>query len=122
MNFEKNKVNEKFHDSIIFNEMDVTDCCCKIGSVSFPENWMTFNYDAIKYSVANKEIVDFKRNYNGLLDSIKPYVSHRKFKINYRIHKFDTRYQRDHIGAQAVQLNFKFVRGVADIMSWVSAN
>ena len=28
---------------------------------------------------------------------------------------FDTRYQRDHIGAQAKQINFKFGRGVADI-------
>ena len=85
---------------------------CKIGSVNPPEDRMNINYGANSYSFAYKEIVNFNRNYNGLLDSIR----HRKLKSNYRIYILETRYQRDHIGAQAIQLYFKFARGVAHII------
>ena len=60
--------------------------------------------------------MNFNRNFIGLLYSIKPYINHRSFKRNFRIYIFDTRYQKNHIRAQAMQLNFKFVRGVADII------
>ena len=58
--------------------------------------------------------MNFNRNHNGLLDSIKPHINQRTFKSSYRIYIFDIRYQRDHIGAQAIQPNFKFAHGFAD--------
>ena len=116
MTFENNNVNDQTNDSSIFNEMDDTKCFCKIGSVNYPEDRMTINYGCNNYNVTYKEIVNFNRNYNGLLDIIKPYINLRSFKSSYRIYIFDTRYQRDHIRAQAKQLNLKFARGVADII------
>ena len=82
--------------------MNVTDYFCKIGIVTYPDDRMTINYAAINYNVAYKEIVSFNRNYNGLLDSINPYINHKTFKISYRMYVLDTRYQRDHIEAQAI--------------------
>ena len=116
MTFEKNNVNDQSNDSSIFNEMDVTECFCKIGSVIYPDDILTIKYGAINYIVAYKEIVNFNRNYNGLLDSINPYINHKTFKIIYRMYIFYTRYQRYYIGigAQAIQPNFKFK--VADII------
>ena len=104
--FENNNVNDQTNDSSIFNEMDVTECFCKIGYVTYPDNRMTINYGANNYNVEYKDIVNFNRNQSGLLDSIRPYINHRTFKNSYRIHIFNTRYQGDHIGAQAKQLNF----------------
>ena len=51
-----------------------------------------------------------------ILVYLKPYINHRIFKSNYRIYVFDTRYQRDHIGPQPIQLNFKFSAAVADVI------
>ena len=53
-----------------------------------------------------KRLLALKKYYNGLPHNIKPYINHRTFKSNYRIYVFDTRYQRDHIGPQPIQLNF----------------
>ena len=63
-----------------------------------------------------KEIVSFNKDYNGLPHNIKPYINHRTFKSNYRIHVFYSRYQSDHIGPQPIQLNFKFSASVADVI------
>ena len=43
-------------------------------------------------------------------------MNHRTFKSNYRIYVFDMRFQRDHIGPQRIQLNFKFSAAVADVI------
>ena len=77
---------------------------------------MNINYGNINYNEAFKEIVSFKKDYNGLHHNIKPYINHRTFKSNYRIYVFDTRYQSDHIGPQPIQLNFKFSDAVADVL------
>ena len=77
---------------------------------------MIINYGANNYNFAYKKILSFNRNYNGLIDSIEPYINHRSFKRSYRINIFDTRYQRDHIGARAIESNFEFARGVAQII------
>ena len=97
--FENNNVIDQTNDSSILNEILATECFCKIGSVTYPEDRMNINYGTNKKNVAYKEIVNVKRNYNGLLDSAKPYINYRTFKSNYRIYIFDFRYQRDHIGA-----------------------
>ena len=47
---------------------------------------------------------------------MKPYINHRPFKSNHRLYVSDTRYQRDHIGPQPLQLNFKFSAAVADVI------
>ena len=73
--------------------MDKTECFCKIGSVAYPDYRLTNNYGTNSYNGAYKEVVNFIRNYNGLLDSIKPYVIHRTPKSSYRICMFVTRYQ-----------------------------
>ena len=77
---------------------------------------MLINYGTNNYNEAFKEIVSFKKDYNGLPNNIKPYINHRTFKSSYRIYVFDTRYQRDHIGPQPIQLNFKFSAAVADVI------
>ena len=78
---------------------------------------MTINYGTNNYNVAYNEIVNWAlKRYNGLLDIVKPYINPRTFRSSYKIYIFDTRYQRDHIGAEAIQFNFKFARGVADII------
>ena len=69
---------------------------------------MNINYSANNSKVAYKQIGKFNGNYNGLLDSIKPYINQRTCTRSYRICIFDNTYQRFHIGAQAKQLNFKF--------------
>ena len=66
---------------------------------------MNINYGANNYNEASKEIVNFRKDYNGLFYNIKPYINHRTFKSSYRIYVFDTRYQNDHIVPQALQLN-----------------
>ena len=96
--------------------MNVTECYCKIGSEFYPEDRMNFNYGTNNYNEAFKEIVSFNKDYNVLPHNIKPYINHRTFKSNYRIYVFDTRYQRDHIGPQPIQLNFKFSAAVADVI------
>ena len=73
--------------------MDVSECFCKIGKVNYPEDRITVNYAANIYNVAYKETIKFNRNYNGVLDSIKPYKNQRTFKSNFRIYLFDSRYQ-----------------------------
>ena len=113
--FEKN-VNDQTNDSSLFNEMNVAECFCEICSGSYPHNRMTINSGANIYNVAYKMVVNFNRNYNGLLDNVKTYINHRKLKSSHRMYIFDTRCQKDHIRAHAIQLNLKFVRGVADII------
>ena len=77
---------------------------------------MNINYGTNNYNEAFKEIVSFKKVYNGLPHNIKPYINHRTFKRSYRKYVFDTRYQSDHIGSQLIQLNFKFSAAVADVI------
>ena len=100
---EINNVNDQTKDSSFFYEKDVTECFCKIGCVTYPEDGITINCGANNYNAEDKESVKFNRNYNGLLESIKPFIINRKFKSNYRVYIFVTRYQRDHIGAPATQ-------------------
>ena len=114
--FENNNVNEQTHDASTFDVMNVTECYCKIGSEFYPEDRMNINYGTNNYNEAYKEIVSFNKDYNGLPLNIKPYNNHRTFKSNYRIYVFDTRYQRDPIGPQPIQLNFKFSAAVADVI------
>ena len=114
--FKNNNVNEQTHDASTFDVMNVTECYCKIGSEFYPEDRMNINYGTNNYNEAFKEIVCFNKDYNGLPHNIKPYINHRTFKSNYRIYVFDTRYQRDHIGPQPIQLNFKFSAAVADVI------
>ena len=114
--FENNNVNEQTHDASTFDAMNVTECYCKIGSEFYPEDRMNINYGTNNYNEAFKEIISFNKDYNGLPHNIKPYINHRTFKSNYRIYVFDTRYQRDHIGPQPIQLNFKFSAAVADVI------
>ena len=61
-------------------------------------------------------LLNSNRDYNGLPQNIKPYINHRKLKSSYRIYVFDTRHQKDHIGPQPIQLNFKFSAAVADVI------
>ena len=114
--FENNTVNEQTHDASTFDVMNVTECYCKIGSEFYPEDKMNINYGINNYNEAFKEIVSFNNDYNGLPHNVKPYLNHRTFKIHYRIYVFDTRYQRDHIGPQPIQFNFKFSAAVADVI------
>ena len=114
--FEHNNVNEQTHDASTFDVMNVTECYCKIGSEFYPEDRMNINYGTNNYNEAFKEFVSFNEDYNGLPHNIKPYINHRTFKSNYRKYVFDTRYQRDHIGPQPIQLNFKFSAAVADVI------
>ena len=114
--FENNNVNEQTHDASTFDVMNVTEGYCKIGSEFYPEDRMNINYGTNNYNEAFKEIVSFNKDYNGLPHNIKPYINHRTIKNNYRIYVFDTRYQRDHIGPQPIQLNFKFSAAVADVI------
>ena len=37
-------VNEKTHDASTFDIMNVTECCCKIGSEFYPGDRLNFNY------------------------------------------------------------------------------
>ena len=114
--FENNNVKEQTHDASTFDVMNVTECYCKIGSEFYPEDRMNINYGTNNYNEAFKEIVSFNKDYNGLPHNIKPYINHRTFKSNYRIYVFETRYQRDHIGPQPIQLNFKFSADVAYVI------
>ena len=114
--FENINVNEQTHDASTFDIMNVTECYCKIGSKFYPEDRMNINYGTNNYNEAFKEIVSFNKDYNGLPHNIKPYINHRTFKSSYRIYVFDNRYQRDHIGSQPIQLNFKFSAAVADVI------
>ena len=114
--FENNNVNEQTHDANTFDIMNVTECYCKIGSEFYPEDRMNINYGTNNFNEAFKEIVSFNKDYNGLPHNKKPYINHRTFKSNYRIYVFDTGYQRDHIGPQPIQLNFKFSAAVADVI------
>ena len=114
--FENNNIDEQTHDASTFHIMNVTECYCKIGSEFYLEDRMNFNYGANNYNETFKEIVNFNKDYNGLSHNIKPYIYHRLFKNSYRMYVFDTRYQRDHIGPQPVQLNFKFNAAVADVI------
>ena len=110
--FENNNVNEQTHDASTFDVMNVTECYCKIGSEFYPEDRMNINYGTNNYNEAFKEIVSFNKDYNGLPHNMKRYINHRTFKSNYRLYVFDTRYQRDHIGPQPIQLNFKISTAV----------
>ena len=114
--FENNNVNEQTHDASTFDVMNDTECYCKIGSEFYPEDRMNINYLTNNYNEAFEEIVSFNKADNGLPHNIKPYINHRTFKSNYRIFVFNTRYQRDHIGPQPIQLNFKFSAAVADVI------
>ena len=114
--FESNNVNEQTHDASTFDLINVTECYCRICSEFYPEDRVNINYGTNNYNEAAKEIVGFTKDYNGLPHNIKPYINHRTFKSNYRIYVFDTRYQRDHIGPQPIQLNFKFSAAVASVI------
>ena len=96
--------------------MNVTECYCKIGSEFYHEDRMNINYGTNNYNEAFKEIVSFNKDYNGLPHNKKPYINHRTFKSSHRISVSDTRYQRDHIGPQPIQLNFNFSAAVADVI------
>ena len=96
--------------------MNVTESYCKIGSEFYSEDRMKINYGTNNYNEAFKEIDSFNEDYNGLPHNIKPYINHRTFESSYRIYVFDTRYQRDHIGPQPIQLNIKFSAAVADVI------
>ena len=109
--FENNNVNEQTHDASTFDK-NVTESYCKIGSEFYPEDGMNINYVTNNYN----EIVSFNKDYNGLPHNIKPYINHRTFKSSYRIYVFDTRYQREHIGPQPIQLKFKFSAAVAGVI------
>ena len=113
--FEKNNVNERTHDAITFDIVNVTECYCNIGSDFDPEDKMKLNYGTNKVNEAFKKIVNFNKDYNGLPHNNKPYIHHRSFKCNYRIYVFDTRYPNEHIGPQQIQLSFKFSAAVADV-------
>ena len=76
---------------------------------------MNINYSTSISSAAFKETVCFTRNYNGLLDSTKTYKNNRTFRTSYGIF-FYTRYQKDHIGVQAIQLSFTIDPALADIV------
>ena len=82
----------------------------------YPEDRMNINYGTNIYDEAFKEIVNFKKVFNGLPHKVKPYINHRTFKSKYRINVFHTRYQNDHIGPQPIQLNFIFSAAVADVI------
>ena len=112
----ENNVNEQTHDASTFDVLNFIECYCKIGSEFYPEDRMNINYGTNNYNEDFKEIVSFNKDYNGLPHNIKPYINHRTFKSNYRIYVFDTRYQRDHVGPQPIQLNFKFSAAVADVI------
>ena len=109
-------MNKLMMDASTFDVMNVTECYCKIDSEFYPEDIMNISYGTNNYNEAFKEIVSFNKDYNGLPHNIKPYINHRTFKSNYRIYVFDTRYQRDYIGPQPIQLNFKFSAAVADVI------
>ena len=121
VDFENNNVHEQTHDASTFDIMNVTECYCKIGSEFYPEDGMNIDYGTNNYNEAFNEIVSFNKDYNGLPYNIKPYINHRTFKSNYRIYVFDTRYQRDHIGPQPIQLKFKFSAAVADVICYALA-
>ena len=74
---------------------------------------MNVDYDVKIYNEAFRYIVTFI----GIPDHNKPYKNHRTFKRSL----FDTRYQRDHIGTQPIQLNFKFRVAVPNVLchAWV---
>ena len=114
--FENNNLNEQTHDASTFDIMNVTESYCKIGSELYPEDRMNINYGTNDYNEDFKEIVSFKKDFNGLPHNIKPYLNHRTFKKSYRIYVFATRYQSDHIGPQPIQLNIKFSAAVADFI------
>ena len=114
--FEKYIVYEQTHDASTFDFMTVTEYYCKIGREFYPEDRMHIIYGTNNCKGASKEIASFNKDYNGLPHNIKPYINHRTFKSNYSIYVFDTRYQRDHIGPQPIQLNFKFSAAVADVI------
>ena len=77
---------------------------------------MNIYYVTNNYNEAFKEIVSLNEDYNGLPNNMKPYINHGKFKSNYRIYVFHTRYQNDQIGLQPIQLNFKFSAAAADVI------
>ena len=79
--FQNNNANEQTHDASTFHIMNVTECYCKIGSEFYPEDRMNITYGTINYNEAFKEIVSFKKDYNGLPHNIKPYINHRTFYI-----------------------------------------
>ena len=83
---EKNNINHQANNYSIINEMVVTERFCRNGNVTYAYDRMTISYGANNHNVACEEILNFNRNYNGLLDSIKPHVNHRAFKIYYRVY------------------------------------
>ena len=50
--YEINNFSEQTNDSGIFNEMDVIECFCKVGSVPYLDDKMTNNYGANYYNFA----------------------------------------------------------------------
>ena len=54
---------------------------------------MNINYVTNNLNEAYKEIVNFNKDYNGLLHKIEPYITPRTLKSSYRMYVFDTRYQ-----------------------------
>ena len=113
---ENNNVDEKTHDASTFGIMNVTECYCTTGSEFYPEDRINIIYGTNNYNEAFKEIVNLNKDYTGLPLNIKPYVKHRSYKSSYRIYVFDTRYQKDHIGPKPIQLNFKIIAAVADVI------
>ena len=64
---------------------------------------MNINYGNNYYDEAFKEIVNFCKDYNGLLLNIKPYINHKTFKSSHRIYVFDNKYQNDQIGPKMIK-------------------
>ena len=69
--FENHNVNEPTHDASTFDIMNVTECYCRIGSEFYPEDRMNIYYGTNNYNEAFKEIVSFKKDYNGLPHTTK---------------------------------------------------
>ena len=53
----KNTVNDQTSDSSVIEGVDFTECFCKTGPVSYPDDGMTINYGKNIYNAAYKEIV-----------------------------------------------------------------
>ena len=67
---------------------------------------MTLNYARNDYDDAYNEVQNFY--YNNVSSIQEPGISRRDFKEHYNFYIFDLRYQKEHISAQQLQLQFKF--------------
>ena len=68
--FQNNNVYEQTHDASIFGIMNVTECYCKTGSESCPEDRMNVHYDANSCNEAFKDVVSSDKDCNALPHNI----------------------------------------------------